>query len=113
MAVDTKFARLLEDLKVEDPWLPPNSWESIPSESGLHSSSSSSHPPNQALSHLSTLSVSSSSNLFYSSSFLLSTVMQCVLPSQTNLVDFQHLLSYFLRLCFSITIYLSMHFELN
>ncbi|KAG2375414.1 uncharacterized protein HKW66_Vig0164320 [Vigna angularis] len=59
MAVDTKFARLLEDLKVEDPWLPPNSWESIPSESGLHSSSSSSHPPNQPLSHLSTLSESS------------------------------------------------------
>ncbi|XP_027914049.1 uncharacterized protein LOC114173703 isoform X1 [Vigna unguiculata] len=59
MTVDTKFMRLLENLKVEDPWLSPNTWESIPSESGLHSSSTSSHPQNQPLSHLSTLSESS------------------------------------------------------
>jgi len=63
MTVDTKFTGLLENLKVEDPWLSPNTWESIPSESGLHSSSTSSHPQNQPLSHLSTLSVSSSFSL--------------------------------------------------
>jgi len=60
MAVDMKFVQLLENLKVEDPRLSPNTWESIPSESGLHSSSS--HSLNQPLSHLSTLFVSSSSS---------------------------------------------------
>ncbi|KAK7405823.1 hypothetical protein VNO78_07433 [Psophocarpus tetragonolobus] len=50
--IDTKFASLLENLKVQDPWLPPNTWESIPSESGLHSSPKSGQP----LCHLSTLS---------------------------------------------------------
>ncbi|KAE8037663.1 hypothetical protein FH972_010235 [Carpinus fangiana] len=50
MAVDTNFAMLFEKLKVEDPWLPPRTWESIPSESGRRGSlssslfSSSSHP---------------------------------------------------------------------
>ncbi|XP_022731919.1 uncharacterized protein LOC111286290 isoform X3 [Durio zibethinus] len=34
MAVETKFAALFEKLKVEDPWLPPRTWESIPSQSG-------------------------------------------------------------------------------
>ncbi|XP_040992512.1 uncharacterized protein LOC121239342 isoform X1 [Juglans microcarpa x Juglans regia] len=34
MAVDSNFASLFEKLKVEDPWLPPRTWESIPSESG-------------------------------------------------------------------------------
>ncbi|KAK1586607.1 hypothetical protein Q3G72_004193 [Acer saccharum] len=35
MAVDTNFASLLLDkVKVEDPWLPPTTWESIPSQSG-------------------------------------------------------------------------------
>lgn len=34
MAVDANFASLLEKLKVEDPWLPPRTWESIPSQSG-------------------------------------------------------------------------------
>ncbi|CAJ1924372.1 unnamed protein product [Sphenostylis stenocarpa] len=55
--VDTKFACLLENLKVEDPWLPPNTWESIPSESGLRPASS--NKSKQPLSHLSTLSESS------------------------------------------------------
>lgn len=34
MAVDTNlnFQSLLESLKVEDPWLPPRTWESIPSQ---------------------------------------------------------------------------------
>ncbi|XWS52751.1 hypothetical protein CRYUN_Cryun11dG0099100 [Craigia yunnanensis] len=34
MAVETHFASLFEKLKVEDPWLPPRTWESIPSQSG-------------------------------------------------------------------------------
>ncbi|GLT60971.1 hypothetical protein SLA2020_337090 [Shorea laevis] len=34
MAVDANFASLFEKLKVEDPWLPPRTWESIPSQSG-------------------------------------------------------------------------------
>ncbi|KAL4333988.1 hypothetical protein GQ457_07G035970 [Hibiscus cannabinus] len=34
MAVETNFASLFEKLKVEDPWLPPRTWESIPSQSG-------------------------------------------------------------------------------
>ncbi|KAF8039693.1 hypothetical protein BT93_B2031 [Corymbia citriodora subsp. variegata] len=39
MAVDASLASLYEKLRVEDPWLPPRTWESIPSESGhrLHS----------------------------------------------------------------------------
>ncbi|CAN0923345.1 Gamma-tubulin complex component 6 [Linum grandiflorum] len=32
MAVDTNFGSLFEKLKVEDPWLPPSTWESIPSQ---------------------------------------------------------------------------------
>jgi hypothetical protein len=43
MAVDTNFALLFEKLKVEDPWLPPRTWESIPSESGRRGSLSPSH----------------------------------------------------------------------
>ncbi|GAV74870.1 Spc97_Spc98 domain-containing protein [Cephalotus follicularis] len=39
MAVDTKFESLKERVKVEDPWLPPTNWESIPSESGSFSHS--------------------------------------------------------------------------
>ncbi|KAE8731579.1 Spc97 / Spc98 family of spindle pole body component, putative isoform 2 [Hibiscus syriacus] len=34
MGVETNFASLFEKLKVEDPWLPPRTWESIPSQSG-------------------------------------------------------------------------------
>ena len=57
MAVDANLASLFENLKVEDPWLPPRSWESIPSESGRPPPiSSSSHPP--PLFHASTVSVS-------------------------------------------------------
>ncbi|KAI3804386.1 hypothetical protein L1987_25880 [Smallanthus sonchifolius] len=41
MAVDTDFASLLNNLKVEDPWLPPRPWESIPTESGLSLTSTS------------------------------------------------------------------------
>lgn len=55
-------ASLLENLKLEDPWLPPNTWESIPRESGLRHGlglrvpvRSSSSTSNQ---NLSTLSVS-------------------------------------------------------
>ncbi|KAF5816289.1 putative gamma-tubulin complex component protein [Helianthus annuus] len=42
MAVDTDFTSLLNNLKVEDPWLPPRPWESIPTESGLSVTSTSS-----------------------------------------------------------------------
>lgn len=45
MAVDTNFASLFQNLKIEDPWLPPRTWESIPSESGLPLSHSSSSQP--------------------------------------------------------------------
>lgn len=35
MAVDLQFEEsLLQKLKLEDPWLPPKPWESVPSESG-------------------------------------------------------------------------------
>ncbi|XP_055833261.1 uncharacterized protein LOC129902197 [Solanum dulcamara] len=37
MAVDTNLASLFEKLKLEDPYVPPTQWESIPSESGLSS----------------------------------------------------------------------------
>lgn len=41
MEVDTNFGSLFEKLKLEDPYVPPAQWESIPSESGFASSSSS------------------------------------------------------------------------
>ncbi|KAK9066272.1 hypothetical protein SSX86_013593 [Deinandra increscens subsp. villosa] len=44
MAVDTDFTSLLNNLKVEDPWLPPRPWESIPTESGLSVTSTSPSP---------------------------------------------------------------------
>ncbi|KAJ9537147.1 hypothetical protein OSB04_029880 [Centaurea solstitialis] len=34
MAVDADFSSLFNNLKVQDPWLPPRPWESIPTESG-------------------------------------------------------------------------------
>lgn len=64
MAVDANFASLFENLKVEDPWIPPKTWESIPSESGLHSySDASASSSNQPLYDLSTVSVSSLTSL--------------------------------------------------
>ncbi|KAI4308340.1 hypothetical protein L6164_031423 [Bauhinia variegata] len=62
MAFDTNFASLLENLKIEDPWVPPRTWESIPSESGLHSQShfdASFASSNQPLYDLSTVSEAS------------------------------------------------------
>ncbi|KAB1206335.1 hypothetical protein CJ030_MR7G025639 [Morella rubra] len=58
MAVDANFASLFEKLKVEDPWLPPRTWESIPSESGRGGSRSLSHffSSSQPLSDASTVS---------------------------------------------------------
>ncbi|KAL5708846.1 hypothetical protein ACHQM5_019600 [Ranunculus cassubicifolius] len=45
MAVDSNFSSLFHNLKLEDPYLPPKPWESIPSESGLpHSHPSDSNP---------------------------------------------------------------------
>ncbi|CAL2265662.1 unnamed protein product [Prunus armeniaca] len=60
MAMDTNFASsLFENLNLEDPWLPPTTWESIPSESGnfhlRNPKSSSSH----SLYHASTVSEAS------------------------------------------------------
>ncbi|XWS73775.1 hypothetical protein CRYUN_Cryun02cG0158200 [Craigia yunnanensis] len=45
MAVETNFASLFEKLKVEDPPLPPRTWESIPSQSGPPPPLPGSHPP--------------------------------------------------------------------
>ncbi|KAJ0078980.1 hypothetical protein Patl1_23692 [Pistacia atlantica] len=59
MAVDTNFTGfLLEKVKVEDPWLPPRTWESIPSQSGTFLSSSSSQN-HQLLADTSTVSEAS------------------------------------------------------
>lgn len=59
MAVDTNLAVLFDNLKVEDPLIPPKNWESIPSESGLHSHSDAvTSSSNQPLYDLSTVSVS-------------------------------------------------------
>ncbi|OMO71121.1 Spc97/Spc98, partial [Corchorus capsularis] len=55
MAVETNFASLFEKLKVGDPWLPPRTWESIPSQSG---------PPTPPASHT---HISSSSSVSESS----------------------------------------------
>lgn len=68
MAVDTNFkGLLLEKVKGEDPWLPPRTWESIPSQSGTFLSPSSSSSQNrQLLADTSTVSVSST---FYFSAF--------------------------------------------
>ncbi|KAL2349563.1 hypothetical protein Fmac_003563 [Flemingia macrophylla] len=77
MTIDTKFASLLEKLKVQDPWLPPNTWESIPSESGLRSSPKSTQP----LCHLSTLSESS----------LVRLAMNAMQGSKSSLVSIQNI----------------------
>ncbi|XP_040969039.1 uncharacterized protein [Gossypium hirsutum] len=45
MAVEANFASLFEKLKVEDPWLPPRTWESIPSQSGPLPPLPNSQPP--------------------------------------------------------------------
>lgn len=67
MAVDTNFKGfLLEKVKGEDPWLPPRTWESIPSQSGTFLSPSSSSQNRQLLADTSTVSVSST---FYFSAF--------------------------------------------
>ncbi|KAF7815439.1 Gamma-tubulin complex component 6 [Senna tora] len=61
MAVDANLASLFENLKVEDPWVRPKTWESIPFESGLHShpDASSLSSSNQPLYDLSTVSEAS------------------------------------------------------
>lgn len=57
MAVDTNlnFQSLFESLKVEDPWLPPRTWESIPSQSQQ------THLPSRRSAGISSSSVSESS----------------------------------------------------
>lgn len=34
MEIDPNFSSLLRTLRVDEPWVPPKTWESIPSESG-------------------------------------------------------------------------------
>ncbi|KAL1317103.1 hypothetical protein HN51_069202 [Arachis hypogaea] len=53
MGVDARFAFLLQNLRLQDPWVPPSTWESIPSESGLRPSFPSSSVSDQTLSALS------------------------------------------------------------
>ncbi|KAL4590315.1 hypothetical protein LXL04_003243 [Taraxacum kok-saghyz] len=48
MAVDTDFTSLFNSLKVEDPWLPPRPWESIPTESGRSVTSTSTSSPSNS-----------------------------------------------------------------
>ncbi|TKY71263.1 microtubule cytoskeleton organization [Spatholobus suberectus] len=79
--VDVKFASLLQNLKVQDPWLPPNTWESIPCESGLRSSPK----PNQPLCHLSILSESS----------LVRLAMNAMQGAKSSLVNIQKLSAIF------------------
>ncbi|PKI40306.1 hypothetical protein CRG98_039331, partial [Punica granatum] len=62
MAVESSLASLYDKLKVEDPWLPPRPWESIPSESGVSRSriaSSSPSPSENRLFDTSTVSEAS------------------------------------------------------
>ncbi|BBH05401.1 Spc97 / Spc98 family of spindle pole body component [Prunus dulcis] len=82
MAMDTNFASsLFENLNLEDPWLPPTTWESIPSESGnfhlRNPKSSSSH----SLYHASTVSEAS----------LVRLAMNAVQGVETALVSIQKL----------------------
>lgn len=58
MAVDASLASLYEKLKVDDPFLPPRPWESIPSESGLSHSRCRASSSGQRLFDISTVSVS-------------------------------------------------------
>ncbi|KAA8543954.1 hypothetical protein F0562_021869 [Nyssa sinensis] len=61
MAVDTNFASLFENLKLEDPWLPPRPWESIPSESGPSHFDTSTPPSSLSTSLYDTSTVSEAS----------------------------------------------------
>ncbi|KAG0464865.1 hypothetical protein HPP92_019029 [Vanilla planifolia] len=46
MEVDSGFHYLLQNLRLEDPWIPPKNWESISSECGAERSSSPAQQPN-------------------------------------------------------------------
>ncbi|KVH88343.1 hypothetical protein Ccrd_024043 [Cynara cardunculus var. scolymus] len=61
MAVDAEFASLLNNLKVQDPWLPPRPWESIPTESGLSVTSTSLSSPSSSRRFYDTSTVSEAS----------------------------------------------------
>ncbi|WCJ41567.1 Spc97 / Spc98 family of spindle pole body (SBP) component [Euphorbia peplus] len=67
MAVETNFACLFDKLKVEDPCLPPSTWESIPSENGARSSSISPYFPRPTLRNLSSVSEASLVRLAFNS----------------------------------------------
>ncbi|XP_061354421.1 uncharacterized protein LOC133299039 isoform X2 [Gastrolobium bilobum] len=82
MGVDAKFASLFENLKVEDPWVPPNTWESIPCESGVHPSFPSCSKSNQPLSVL-------------SESSLVRLVMNAMQGVKSSLISIQKLSSIF------------------
>ncbi|XP_065865805.1 uncharacterized protein [Euphorbia lathyris] len=78
MAVDTNFASLFDKLKVEDPWLPPSTWESIPSENGGRPSSNSHTSPQQPLHHLSSVSEASLVRLAFNSLQGLESALVCI-----------------------------------
>ncbi|KAK7308197.1 hypothetical protein VNO77_41797 [Canavalia gladiata] len=82
---DAKFASLLENLKVQDPWLPPSTWESIPCESGPRSSSFSTTKSNKPLHDLSALSEST----------LVRLVMNAMQGAKSSLISIQKLSAIF------------------
>ncbi|MED6217760.1 hypothetical protein PIB30_020556 [Stylosanthes scabra] len=59
MGVDARFPSLFQNLKLQDPWVPPSTWESITSESGFRPSLTSPHSFLSDQQPLSTLSESS------------------------------------------------------
>ncbi|XP_054790656.1 uncharacterized protein LOC129296082 isoform X2 [Prosopis cineraria] len=86
MAVDTNLAVLFDNLKVEDPLIPPKTWESIPSESGLHShSDASTSSSNQPFYDLSTVSEAS----------LVRLVMNAMQGAKSSLISIQKLSAIF------------------
>lgn len=56
MEVDPNFSSLLRNLKVDDPWIPPKTWESIPSESGADLSGDPGRGPQDPIYDLSSVS---------------------------------------------------------
>ncbi|KAI9116875.1 hypothetical protein K1719_012241 [Acacia pycnantha] len=86
MAVDTNLAVLFDNLKVEGPLIPPKNWESIPSESGLHSHSDAlTSSSSQPLYDLSTVSEAS----------LVRLVMNAMQGVKSSLISIQKLSAIF------------------
>ncbi|KAL8144074.1 hypothetical protein V2J09_017106 [Rumex salicifolius] len=81
MAVESSFSALLQNLKLDDPWLPPKPWEYIPSQSGLVSSASF---PNSSSSNPSFYDLSS-----VSEASLVRLVMYALQGCQSSLVSIE------------------------